>query len=527
MGVRRRVEAVPAWAWLIGLVALSFGFRAWLARGMPAPFIMVDELIYSELAKSFAATGDFAIRGTPTRGYGVVYPVLISPAYALFDAIPDAYAAIKTTNALLMSLAAAPAYLLARRIVRPGHALVVALLTVAVPSLVYTATVMTENAFYPLFLCVCVLIVWLVEKPSWWLTVATLLAIVVAYETRAQAIALVPALLTAPLLLWLFSGRPWRVALRPFALLYGLVLGGALLVVLVQTARGAPLSDLLGAYDVVSDSSYDVSEILRYLLYHWAELTLYLAVIPVAATIVLVGTARSLDARLQSFLAVALSTSFWLVLAVAVFASRFAFRIQERNMFVVAPLFFCLLLAWVERGAPRPRVLGYCAAGASALLVLAIPFERFVETSAISDTLMLLPWWSVQDSTGLEWVAEIAFGLALAGAIAFLVVPARYALALPALVLVVYGVVLKPVWFGPHGVKQAGIGALYQGIRGVERGWIDTSVPEGEEAQVLWTGRSDRFTVNMNEFFNRRVGRVLYTGQPTPGGAGETPVEVG
>ena len=474
----RRVEAVPAWAWLAGIVVLSFAFRAWLARGMPAPFIMVDELIYSELAKSFAATGEFAIREAPTRGYGLVYPVLISPAYALFDAVPDAYAAIKTINSLLMSLAAVPAYLLARRVVRPSYALVVALLTVAVPSLVYTATVMTENAFYPLFLCVCVLIVWLIEKPTWWLTVATLLAIVVAYETRAQAIALVPALLTAPLVLWLFRGAPARAALRPFVLLYGLVLGGALLVVLVQAARGAPVTGLLGAYDVVGDSSYDVAEVLRYLLYHWAELTLYLAVVPIAATIVLLGIARSLDPRLQAFLAVSLSVSFWLVLAVAVFASRFAFRIQERNMFVVAPLFFCLLLAWVERGAPRPRVLGYCAAGVAALLVLAIPFERFVETSAISDTLMLLPFWSVQDTTGLEWVAELAFGLALLGAIAFLVVPARYALALPALVLVVYGIVLKPVWFGPHGVKQAGIGALYQGIRGTDRDWIDRTVPE-------------------------------------------------
>ena len=38
---------------------------------------------------------------------------------------------------------------------------------------------------------------------------------------------------------------------------------------------------------------------------------------------------------------------------------------------------------------------------------------------------------------------------------------------------------------------------------------------------MLWTGRADRFTVNMNEFFNRRVGHVFYTDQPTPGGIGE------
>ena len=48
-----RLRAVPAWAWLAGSSS-SRSLRAWLARGMVGPFIMVDELIYSELAKSFA-----------------------------------------------------------------------------------------------------------------------------------------------------------------------------------------------------------------------------------------------------------------------------------------------------------------------------------------------------------------------------------------------------------------------------------------------------------------------------------------
>ena len=83
--VTEKVRGVPAWAWLAVLVLVSFLFRAWVARGMSAPFIMVDELIYSELAKSFAATGRFLVRDVPTSGYGLVYPVVISPAYALFD----------------------------------------------------------------------------------------------------------------------------------------------------------------------------------------------------------------------------------------------------------------------------------------------------------------------------------------------------------------------------------------------------------------------------------------------------------
>ena len=110
-----RFRAVPAWAWLVTIVAGSAVFRALLARGMPGPFIFVDELIYSELAKSFASGGHFLVRDVPTSGYGIVYPALISPAYGLFDDLPLSYAAVKTINSLAMSLAAVPAYLLARQ----------------------------------------------------------------------------------------------------------------------------------------------------------------------------------------------------------------------------------------------------------------------------------------------------------------------------------------------------------------------------------------------------------------------------
>ena len=129
-GLRR----VPAWLWLAGIVAASFLVRAWLARGMFGPFIMVDELIYSELAKSFASDLAFSIREVPTRSYGPVYPILIAPAYAAFTSIPDAYGALKSINSLIMSLAAIPAYLIARHVVRRPLALLAAIGDVAHPS---------------------------------------------------------------------------------------------------------------------------------------------------------------------------------------------------------------------------------------------------------------------------------------------------------------------------------------------------------------------------------------------------------
>ena len=84
---------------LAALVGISTLIRFLLAIRDPAAWIFPDETVYAELAKSVAYTGEFSIRENPgTNGLGVVYPLLIAPAYALFDSVPDAYAAAKAIN---------------------------------------------------------------------------------------------------------------------------------------------------------------------------------------------------------------------------------------------------------------------------------------------------------------------------------------------------------------------------------------------------------------------------------------------
>ena len=239
----RALRSVPAWGWLALLILVSFLVRADLARGIVAPFIMVDELVYSELAKSLAEQGSFLVRGVHSAGYSLVYPLLISPAYLLFDNLTQAYAAVKTINAIVMSLAAIPAYLLARRVVSEPYALFAAGLALALPSLAYTGTVMSENAFYPVFLATVLLFVLVLESPTWRRQLALLVGLGVAYSTRQQALALVPALLTAPLLLALFRRQNWRTTLRPFAGLYVGVATLAVLVLGAQAARGRSPAD--------------------------------------------------------------------------------------------------------------------------------------------------------------------------------------------------------------------------------------------------------------------------------------------
>ncbi len=224
------LRRVPAWAWLTAIVAGSVLARAILVRGIVAPFIFVDEVIWSELARGIADAGKPLLRDQPDPGYSVVYPLLISPAYALFDGLPNAYAAVKAENALLMSLAAVPAFFLARRVARDGLALLAAVLTVAVPSLAYTGTVMTENAFYPLFLLVVLVLVVVLERPTALWVILLLVLAGAAYATRVQAVALGPAILLAPLLLAIFEPRGLRSTISRFRWLYGLVVGLAVAV---------------------------------------------------------------------------------------------------------------------------------------------------------------------------------------------------------------------------------------------------------------------------------------------------------
>ena len=71
------------------------------------------------------------------------------------------------------------------------------------------------------------------------------------------------------------------------------------------------ISSLFGAYQVVGEESYDVVDVLKYVFWHLAELDLYVGVIPFAAFLLLAARIRTLEPRVQAFVAatVALTAS--------------------------------------------------------------------------------------------------------------------------------------------------------------------------------------------------------------------------
>jgi Dolichyl-phosphate-mannose-protein mannosyltransferase len=506
VAVLSTVRAIPAWAWLTLLVVVSAVIRYALSRQAVAPWIMVDELIYSELAKSFADSGQFLIRDHSTAAYGVIYPALIAPAWAAFKSIPDAYAAAKAINSLMMSLAAIPAYLLARRMLSAPWALGAAVLTVAVPSMVYTGTLMTENAFYPIFLfALLATIVWL-ERPTTTTTLWVVALVALAYLTRAQALSFGPTILTAPLLYAWAQRRSWR-SLRDYRLMYGLVLAGGLLVIIVQVARGASPLGILGAYQVAGETHYHFWPVLEWLWYQLGVLDLSLGIVPLAAMIVLAALARGQDRHVQAFLAGSIAATFWLMVEVAAFASVHQLRVEERNTFYVVPLFLIALLVWIDRGTPRPSRIVAVAALTVAALPGVLPYQRLITTNAVSDTLTLLPIWSLQTALfPIEQTTLVVVLACMCAAALFVLVPRRYALVLPVIVLAYFAISQKPIE-GKH--KAASVGALFSGIT-LPREWVDQEVGHDQAVATIWSGQTSPYAIWENEIFNRSLRRFYY-----------------
>ena len=130
------------WRILLLVVGLSAALRLRAAESIPTPWIAPDELTYAELGRSFWQTGKFAILGTPTAFFSVLYPLLAGLPLSLGDR-ETGYELVKTLNAVVISLTALPVYLWGRELVSRRWALVAAAITLAAPCLAYAGLIMT------------------------------------------------------------------------------------------------------------------------------------------------------------------------------------------------------------------------------------------------------------------------------------------------------------------------------------------------------------------------------------------------
>jgi hypothetical protein len=497
-----RLRAIPGWAALAALVALSTLLRWWAASRVPTPWIVPDEVLYAKLGQSLWADGSFELLGKPLGYYSLVYPAFAGLPLSLSD-LALGYDLLKPLQALLMSLAAVPVYLWGRSLVSKWWAVSAAALTLTIPGLAYTGLVMSEVAFYPIATLAAWAIAASLTRPTLLNQALAVGAILLASATRLQGVVLAAVFGTAVLLLALFE-RDGRRVLRFWPALAGLAVAGAGWAAW-RLSAGGPASELFGGYRAAGETHYTVSNSVRFARFHLTDVLLMTGVIPVCAVAVLAvaafaGRERSRETR--AFLAVAVSLVVWLAVEVGVFASVHVHRLAERDLLAVCPVLFLGLALWLDRGAPRPR-LATALTGIAALgLVLWLPVGRLVSHAAIPDAFTLIPLYRLQvrrPDTDLQLLVDL---LALVAVLAFALWPRRHRWVLP----VALGLVLSAISFSVGRVVASEATIVRATTLGDTPRWIDEAA-DGPVAYV-YSGEAAFNSVWESLFWNRKLKAV-------------------
>jgi len=506
---------------LVAIVALSVMVRGWIGLGVQSPWVLPDELLYSELARSIADGDRPSVHGVPVFGWGEVYPLLIAPAWALFDDSFLAYHATLLINALVMSLAAVPAYLLARLYVSSRSALLVSGLTVLVPSLAYTGAVLTENAFYPLFLFAVLTIARAIQRPTIGSQMLVLLALGLLALTRIQGVVLVVAYLAAIVVSVMTQPHPNRLSsLRRFTPTAAILLPLSAVPLCVSLVRGHGAIGWLGARKGAL-AGLELREVPQWFVFLAADLMLYVAVVPAAASLIVIGLgfSRRASEPVRLFAAVSLPVFLVMLLAVALVSASFDVdrigNLNERYVFYVVPLMFVGLAVWIEAALPKPRPWAFLVAAGSCLLVALLPIDR-LDYNAGLQALALVPWEPL--SLAGPGLALVVGFLAVASAAVWLTCRPRHVRRLWLLVAT------SMLLLGLFAVESNAVSAKRTAMAfdSQRATWVDDAVPEGAEVVVLWNETAARhdstngftFWLMVTELFNRSVVRVYRIGPP-------------
>jgi hypothetical protein len=194
---QRVVRALP-WAALVVAVVVFYWVEASLRE---TPWLFTDELEWSQLSRAIAHTGHAARRGE-AHSFESFYSYLIAPAWWIHSTA-SAYTAIKYLNSIVMCAAAVPVYLLARLLVARPTAVVVALLSIAIPSMSYATAIVPEALAYLWFSLGAFWAVRTLARPSVRTALPAVVVAALGAWVRAEFVALPAVLVLAAAIAWM------------------------------------------------------------------------------------------------------------------------------------------------------------------------------------------------------------------------------------------------------------------------------------------------------------------------------------
>lgn len=508
---------------LAGVVFLAFVVDAALAGLVRNPHVFGDELSYASAAWSLAHGQGALVRGHD-YGFGLLYPAVLSLLVRVSPDFAHAYALFKLANAAFFALAAVPLFFLARRLLRPWPALLAATLSVALPSAVYTGSVLTESLGYLLASSCLLAIMLTLERPTFGRQLGAVATIGLAYLVRPQFVILAAAYLLAIPLNHVVSkpaGRPLSSAAHrwwPTLAICGLAV---MTLVLVAVMSRSTVSGELGAYQPLW-RSYNLFTTLRWSAYHLADLALYLAFLPIIVLPVVLGrlgrraktgSSRSAAAYLSLFIAANVSG----ILLVGAFASSpyGLNEIHDRYTFYLVPLWLIGFVYWLQEGAPRPRREITLGVGLAIALAAVYPYGR-IGSNSFEDVASGIWGFLLDLHTPFHLLlgGKRPAGILLVATIALAALtPRRYRWLLATPLLAIFLGNGVAAWSGTieRGQRQV----VSSGPNG-SRNWVDQALPPGKQATLLQIGSpnciAQRKSFAVTEFFNRSIRTVITLG---------------
>ena len=499
-----RAAAIPARLVLLGIVAASFLLRFVAVLWHTTPLYFPDEYIYGSIARSLGTNGKPLIRSSSAHFPAMLEPLLAAPFWLTHD--PElAYRLTQAENALAMSLAAVPVYLLVRRL--GGGAWLApagAALTVASPDLFFSSFVLADAIAYPLVLGAVYLGVCALSRPTRGAQLAFAALAVLATFARIQYVFLPLVFVAAALVVERGSVRSTWSRFRLSVLLYAAPVG-------LAAALGP--KRLLGYYSGVADLHVRPADIA-----HWlgtdAMLLAYaagFALVP-AAVVGLVYALWKPQTRDEcAFAALTVGVLLGLFAEAALYATNGSDRFQERYLMVLLPLAFPAVVIWLRRGRPAEHAVALIAV---ALLALSarVPLSGYTVGDSKQDSPFLMGVFRLEKAVG---VGDGSLAIALAAALlACLALGAAYrsrlvCAAVGASLVASCAVSIGAISFDHHVVKSVRETFLPADAR-----WVDHSGLRG--VTLIQTPATAHARAHEQLFWNASLTQLAYLDQASP-----------
>jgi hypothetical protein len=387
------------------LVVGSLAVRVVASAAHPVPRYFPDEYLYTAIARALGSGHLPAVRGTSAHFPALLAPLLAAPLQALFS--PEtAYRLTQVENSLLMSLAAVPVYLLARRLsLSAGYALACATFALVIPDLVYASYTLADPVAYPFALGALAAAVAAIERPTRRNQLLFLVLAFLATFARVQYVILPVAFVVAAFAV--DRRRAFRTQRLPLVLLA--------LPVLAALALGP--SRALGYYSRVVDLHVGGA------LVHWAMRDLLLLALATGVVLVPGALAALVRPRGRGETAFAALTAVFtagLLLEAALYASNGSARFQERYLFSLLPLVPIAFGLYLKHGRPLRLPVALLSV---ALLALSarVPLSGYAEALGKTDSPFLFAVFRLERLVGTangSLIVAVVVALGALGAIA-------------------------------------------------------------------------------------------------------------